>query len=82
MMHYTGQICIFPYEFEPEGWMYCRGQLLPIGPNQALFTLIGNRFGGDGQSSFAVPNYQGLAPAGSNYFICFYGNYPVTESAS
>ena len=76
MDFYIGQIGIFPYSFAPRGWMYCNGQLLPIAEYQALFSLIGTKFGGDGKTTFALPDYQGLAPKGSSYFIYTQGQYP------
>jgi microcystin-dependent protein len=72
-MPYIGQINIFPYGFAPEGWAFCRGQLLPVSENTELFSLIGTKFGGDGESNFALPNYEGMAPTGSDYFICLQG---------
>ena len=78
-MPYIGQINIFPYDFAPVGWEFCRGQLLPISQNIALFSLIGTKFGGDGKSTFALPDYEGMAPTGSNYFICLQGGVEVTR---
>ena len=80
-MPYIGQIDIFPFDFAPQGWAYCQGQLLPIAQNVALFSLIGNKFGGDGETTFALPDYKGLAPEGSNYFICLEGGVEVTRPA-
>ena len=74
-MQYVGQITIFPYNFEPNGWVYCDGRVLPIAQYTALFSLIGTKFGGDGTSTFALPNYMGQAPEGSNYYICLQGTY-------
>lgn len=73
-MSYLGQINIFPYDFEPNGWAYCDGRLLPIRQYTELFSLIGTKFGGDGETSFALPDYRGQAPAGSNYFISLQGS--------
>ena len=72
-MDYVGQINIFPYDFEPNGWAFCDGRLLPISQNTALFSVIGTKFGGDGRSTFALPDYKGQAPAGSSYFIRLQG---------
>ena len=52
---YVGEIRIFAGNFAPAGWMFCEGQLLPISENETLFQLIGTTYGGDGQSTFAVP---------------------------
>jgi len=71
-----GQIQIFPFNFAPRGWVQCAGQIVPIVDNTALFSLIGNKFGGDGKTNFALPNYQGQAPGGSNYFIAMQGMFP------
>lgn len=72
-MNYLGQIIIFPFDFEPTGWALCDGRLLPISQNTALFSLIGTKFGGDGRTTFALPDYKNQAPAGSNYFIYLQG---------
>jgi microcystin-dependent protein len=61
---YLGQIIIVPYNFAPIGWQFCQGQLLPIGPNSALFSLLGTTFGGDGVRTFALPDLRGRAPIG------------------
>ena len=53
---------MFGGSFAPSGWMFCDGQLLPISENDALFTVIGTTFGGDGQETFALPNLQSRAP--------------------
>jgi microcystin-dependent protein len=59
---YVGEIRIFAGNFAPAGWMFCEGQLLPISENETLFQLIGTTYGGDGQSTFALPNLQGRIP--------------------
>ena len=59
---YIGEIRMFGGNFAPNGWMFCDGQLLPIAENDALFTLIGTTYGGDGQSTFALPNLQSRVP--------------------
>ena len=59
---YLSEIRIFSFDFPPKGWAFCNGQLLPINQNQALFSLLGTTFGGNGQTSFALPNYQGRVP--------------------
>jgi microcystin-dependent protein len=73
----VSQILLFPLDFAPRGLAPCNGQLLPIAQNTVLFSLIGNTFGGDGTTTFALPNYQGLAPKGSTYFIVIEGGYPT-----
>jgi len=59
---YVGEIRIFAGNFAPAGWMFCEGQLLPISENQTLFQLIGTTYGGDGQSTFALPDLRGRIP--------------------
>lgn len=71
---YIGEIRMFAGNFPPVGWLFCDGQLLPISENDALFTLIGTTYGGDGQSTFALPNLQSRIPVhmgsfGGNTFI-------------
>jgi microcystin-dependent protein len=56
---YVGEIRMFAGNFAPAGWMFCNGQLLPISEYETLFNLIGTTYGGDGQSTFALPNLQG-----------------------
>jgi microcystin-dependent protein len=59
---FVAEIMIVPYNFAPKGWALCDGQLLPISQNTALFSLLGTTYGGDGKSTFALPNLQGSAP--------------------
>jgi microcystin-dependent protein len=59
---YVGEIRMFAGNFAPAGWMFCEGQLLPISENETLFQLIGTTYGGDGQSTFALPDLQGRLP--------------------
>ena len=59
---FVAEIRIFPFNFAPTGWAVCNGQLLPISQNTALFSLLGTTYGGDGKSTFALPNLQGAAP--------------------
>ena len=59
---YVGEIRMFGGNFAPAGWMFCAGQLIPISENETLFNLIGTTYGGDGQSTFALPDLQGRAP--------------------
>ena len=59
---YVGEIRIFAGNFAPAGWMFCEGQLLPISENETLFNLIGTTYGGDGQSTFALPDLRGRIP--------------------
>lgn len=59
---FLSEIKIVSFNFAPQGWAFCNGQLLPINQNQALFSLLGTTYGGDGQTNFALPNLQGRAP--------------------
>src|SRR2546423_15709283 len=59
---FVAEIRIFPFNFAPAGWAFCNGQLLPISQNTALFSLLGTTYGGDGKSTFALPNLQGSVP--------------------
>lgn len=73
-MQYLSEIRIFAFDFAPRGWMQCNGQLLPITPNAALFSLLGTTFGGDGRTNFNLPDFRGRVPmnwgtylGGTNY---------------
>lgn len=59
---YVGEIRMFAGNFPPAGWMFCEGQLLPISQYDTLFNLIGTTYGGDGQSTFALPDLRGRIP--------------------
>ncbi len=79
MDNFLGQIAIFPYGWAPVDWTLCEGQILRINDYQALFSLIGTKFGGDGQSTFALPNLKVEAEAlGGNltYAIALAGIFP------
>jgi len=59
---FLGEIKIVSFNFPPKGWAFCNGQLLPINQNQALFSILGTTYGGDGRQTFALPNLQGRMP--------------------
>jgi microcystin-dependent protein len=59
---FLGEIRIMSFSFAPKGWALCNGQFLPINQNQALFSLLGTTYGGNGQTTFALPNLQGRTP--------------------
>lgn len=59
---YIAEIKICSFNFAPKGWATCNGQLLPINQNQALFSILGTTYGGNGQTNFALPNLQGRTP--------------------
>ncbi len=58
---FLAEIRIFPFNFAPTGWAFCNGQLIPLSQNTALFALLGTTYGGDGKSTFALPDLQGSA---------------------
>ena len=62
MEQYLSEIRIFSFNFAPKYWAFCNGQLLAIAQNQALFSLLGTTFGGNGTTNFALPNLQGRVP--------------------
>ena len=59
---YVGEIRMVGFNFAPQGWAFCDGSLLSIAQNEALFTLIGTTYGGDGQTTFALPDFRGRIP--------------------
>jgi microcystin-dependent protein len=59
---FLGEIRVMSFTFPPKGWAFCNGQLLPINQNQALFSLFGTQYGGNGQTTFALPNLRGCVP--------------------
>lgn len=61
---FVAEITMFAFNFAPTGWALCQGQLLPISQNTALFSLLGTNFGGDGKSTFGLPNFQDQAALG------------------
>ena len=63
---YVGEIRAFGFNFAPRGWAMCDGQLMPINGNESLFTLIGTKFGGDGRTTFALPDLRGRVPVGAH----------------
>jgi len=83
---FVAEIRIFPFNFAPKGWAFCDGQLLPISQNTALFSLLGTTYGGDGKSTFALPDLQGSAPMhpgqGSGLSLHDLGESGGTESVT
>src|SRR3954449_9685087 len=59
---FLSEIRMMSFNFPPKGWALCNGQTLPINQNQALFSLLGTNYGGNGQTTFALPNLQGRVP--------------------
>lgn len=75
MPRFVGQISLFPFTFEPAEWIFCDGRLLSISENEVLFTRLRNTFGGDGQTSFGVPDLRAIAPKNCQYCISLFGEY-------
>ncbi len=67
MEYLLGQLGCFGFNFAPRSWMSCSGQLLPIAQNSALFSLLGTMYGGDGRTTFALPDLRGRAPIGMGH---------------
>ncbi|GAB2192038.1 phage tail protein [Sessilibacter sp. MAH2] len=83
MQGYVGEIKCFAGTFAPRNWLACKGQQLNIYEYQVLYSIVGNRYGGDGHQTFALPNIAPLLGAETsepyddlNYIICFEGDYP------
>jgi microcystin-dependent protein len=86
---FLGEIRLVPYTFAPKGWALCAGQLLPINQNQALFSLLGTTYGGNGQTTFALPDLRGRvpvgagdAPGGSSYALGSTGGQEAVQLAA
>lgn len=78
MDYYLGEIQLFPYNYEPYGFVECKGQSLNIQQNAALYSVIGITYGGDGQQTFKLPNLTNSSPiVGMKYYIATMGNYPM-----
>ena len=76
---FIGEIRMFGGNFAPAGWAFCQGQLMPISENDALFTLIGTTYGGDGQETFGIPDLQGRAPMHAGQGPGISQNYQLGE---
>lgn len=78
-----GSLLLIPYDFVPLSFEKCAGQVLPIASNPALFTLLGNRFGGDGKKTFGLPDMRGQEPIkGLSYLIATAGIYPSRKAVN
>ena len=80
--NYLGQVLALPYNFAPVGCAPCNGQLLQISQNTALFSLLGTTYGGDGITTFALPNLSGIPGGGGatvSYYIATQGIYPSRD---
>jgi microcystin-dependent protein len=78
---YIGEIRMFGGNFPPAGWAFCSGQLMPISENDALFTLIGTTYGGDGQETFGIPDLQGRVPIHAGQGPGLSQTYQIGEKA-
>src|SRR5688572_16915190 len=83
---FVAEIRMFGFNFPPTGWALCNGQLLPISQNTALFSLLGTFYGGDGKSTFALPNLQNSSPMhqgqGSGLSDRFLGEMPGSSTVT
>ena len=79
MEPFLGQILLFAFDFVPRAWSACAGAILPVPQNQALASLLDKRFGGDGKTTFGLPNYAAPAPPGPVYAIALQGIYPSRD---
>lgn len=78
-MPYIGEIRMFAGNFAPVGWLFCRGQLLPISEHETLFNLIGTTYGGDGETTFMLPDLQGRLPVSQGQGRGLAGSYVIGE---
>jgi microcystin-dependent protein len=77
---FIGEVSTYAYNFAPRGWAHCQGQLLSISQNTALFSLLGTTYGGNGQTTFALPDLRGAEPIpGVGYYIALVGVYPARD---
>lgn len=74
MDSYIGEIVLVAFSYAPSGWAKCQGQVIPISQNMALFSLLGTSYGGDGRTTFCLPNLS--APPNMTYIICLTGYWP------
>jgi len=74
-----GKITLFPYDFAPNGWMFCDGGVLPISDNETLFMMLGTTFGGDGENTFGLPDLRSITPANCHYCIAVQGQYMTRQ---
>jgi microcystin-dependent protein len=79
MEGFLAEIRLFPERYAPKYWAFCDGGKLPIDRNQALYSLLGTTYGGDGVREFALPRLANVRP-GVRYIICIVGGYPTPES--
>ncbi len=74
---FIGEITLYPYAYAPNGWLKCEGQVLSIQSNTMLYSLLGNTFGGNGTTTFALPDLRGASPLPNvDYYIAIQGQFP------
>jgi microcystin-dependent protein len=74
---YIGMIILSGFDYNTQEYHLCDGTIMQVVQNQALFALIGNKYGGDGRTTFALPNMKGMEPTpGMEYYIAIYGLFP------
>jgi hypothetical protein len=73
---FLGQIQPYAFGFAPNGWAICQGELLPISRFPGLYSLLGTNYGGDGITTFGLPNLSPMEPSGPTYYIAITGTYP------
>jgi hypothetical protein len=71
-----GQVALFAFPFTPAGWLPCDGRLMAIMQNQPLFSLLGTSYGGNGETTFALPKLKPAGAQGPGYFIAIQGSFP------
>ena len=76
------EIVLYAFNFAPNNWAVCRGQMMPIRDNPSLFMLIGTKFGGDGTATYMLPDYRTAAPQDTHYCIAVQGGYPNADGKS
>lgn len=80
MEPFIGQIQLFAFNYAPRGWAPCEGQVLQIAQNETLFALLGTTYGGDGNTTFALPDLRGKEPVqGAHYYIAIAGIWPPRD---
>ena len=80
MEPYIGQLCLFGFNFAPQGWAICDGSMLPLAQYSALFSLLGTRYGGDGRTTFALPDLRGRVPVGMGQGLGLSKNIEMGEA--
>jgi microcystin-dependent protein len=78
---FIGQINIYPFDYAPYQWAFCQGQIMPVSQNNALFALIGAMYGGDGSTTFGLPDLRGRMPVGTGPNPMFGTNYPIATKS-